>query len=259
MVIKTIQTGYTLVSPAVPDRSTRKNPYSYTGLFQKKKNRIKVPVKCFYIEVNGHRFLVDAGWSVKVTQDARGHLGFGLYFASEPVMKESGAAVNQLKGVKPDAIYMTHLDCDHVSGLQDFPGVPVFASEEEKNYAGKKKLRYGNLLDGIEIQTLDFREDKHAPFHRSCDIFKDGSVIAYFTPTHSAGSVIYKITENGKYALIVGDNGYKDDSWKKGLLPGPIYNKENTAHCLEWIKKCSEEDACLGVFCAHNPRTKDLL
>ncbi len=102
------------------------------------------------------------------------------------------------------------------------------------------------------------KEDETALFRKSCDIYGDGSVIAFLTPTHSAGSVIYKISENGKYALIVGDNGYKDDSWKKGLLPGPIYSKENTARCLEWIRECSEKENCLGIFCAHNPVTRNV-
>ncbi len=246
------------MSPAVPDRNTRKNPYAYTGLFQRKKNRIKVPVKCFYVEVGSHSFLVDAGWSKQVVDHAIEHLGYGLYFASEPVMELAEAAVNQLKGKTIDAIYMTHLDCDHASGLQDFQNTPIYASKEELNFATKKKIRYGKLLKGLNIRTLEFNEDKNAPFQQSCDIYHDGSVIAYLTPTHSAGSVIYKINENDRYALIVGDNGYKDDSWKKGLLPGPLYDKGNTAYCLEWIRHCSEDKNCLGIFCAHNPMTKDI-
>ncbi len=258
MLIQTIQTGSTLVSPAVPDRSSRKNPYAYTGLFQQKKNRIQVPVKCFYVEVNQHSFLIDAGWSVQAAEHPKEHLGFGLYFASEPVMEASEAAVNQLGDIAPEAIYMTHLDCDHASGLQDFSGVPVFASGEEMQYAAKKRLRYGKLLQGIDMQPLRFRDDAAAPFGKSCDIYGDGSVVAYLTPTHSAGSVVYKISESGSCALIVGDNGYKDASWEKGLLPGPIYNKRNTALCLNWIRECSEDAHCLGIFCAHNPVTRNI-
>ena len=100
MRITTVQTGSTLVSSAVPDRSTHGNPLAYTGLFQKRSNRIEVPVKCFYVEVAGHHFLIDAGWSKAVASDPKGHLGFGLWFASEPVMEEQQAAVNQLSEKK---------------------------------------------------------------------------------------------------------------------------------------------------------------
>ena len=82
-------------------------------------------------------------------------------------------------------------------------------------------------------------------------MFDDGSVMAYLTPTHSAGSVVYKITEDERFALVVGDNGYMKASWLKGILPGPLYNAENMKHCLKWIKELSERPDCLGVYCAH--------
>lgn len=85
------------------------------------------------------------------------------------------------------------------------------------------------------------------------DIFGDQSVIAYLTPTHSAGSVIFKVTENNKFALFIGDNGYNEDSWKKGILPGLLYNEENAKACLKWIKEQSEKENCIGIYCAHDP------
>ncbi|MGI6535166.1 MAG: hypothetical protein ACOX12_01935 [Eggerthellaceae bacterium] len=86
MNIQTVRTGWTLVSSAVPDRSTHRFGLAYTGLFQRRSKRIKVPVKCFYVQVAGHSLLVDTGWSVQVVDHPLRHLGFGLWFASEPVM-----------------------------------------------------------------------------------------------------------------------------------------------------------------------------
>lgn len=251
--IETIRTGCTLVSPAVPDRSTKRFSLAYTGLFQKRSSRIRVPVKCFYVEVANHHFLVDAGWSREVVSHPLRQLGFGLWFASEPVMREEEAAVNQLRGRRIDAILMTHLDCDHVCGLTDFSGIPVYASGEEIAYAKRKRIRYGRLPECHEYRRLPFREDSSAPFGKSADVFGDGSVIAYLTPTHSAGSVIYKVSEGERFALIVGDNGYKEDSWKKGLLPGPLYNASNMKKCLAWINSQSLLHSCIGIYCAHDP------
>lgn len=73
---------------------------------------------------------------------------------------------------------MTHLDCDHVSGVHDFKGKKIVCAREEYEY-------------------IKFKKDDAAVFGKSSDIFGDGSVIAYLTPTHSAGSVIYRITEAG--------------------------------------------------------------
>lgn len=63
MKIYTLQTGSTLVSSAVPDRSSHRWTYAYTGLLQRRKKRICVPVKAFLVENQGHRVLIDTGWS----------------------------------------------------------------------------------------------------------------------------------------------------------------------------------------------------
>lgn len=254
MEIKTIQTGYTLVSSAVPNRAARKGKLAYTRLFQTKKSRIKVPVKCYEVIVGKHRVLIDAGWSKEVVKHPIKHLGYGLYFASEPVMKLEEAAANQLKEEQIDCILMTHLDCDHVSGVIDFPDMEKRCSKEEYDAACANRLRYGNLLKGNKFQYLHFTADAEAPFGQSADVFGDGSIIAYLTPTHSAGSVIYKIVENEKYFLVVGDNGYMNQSWEEILIPGPLYNEENMRKCLMWLKDRSMEEECLGILCAHNPQ-----
>lgn len=251
MKIQTITTGSTLVSSATPDRSTRRWKYAYTGLFQRRSDRIEVPVKCYYVKVNGHSVLIDTGWSKEVVEHPMRHLGFGLWFASEPVMKQGESAKEQLNGMPIDAILMTHLDCDHVSGLRDFSGIDIYTSAEEITFADRKKMRYGKLVKGYDFQTFAFKDDKQAPFNKSCDMFGDGRVVAYLTPTHSAGSVIYRISDVEGFALIVGDNGYMKDFWLKGILPGPLYNAENMKHCLKWIREQSERPDCLGVYCAH--------
>lgn len=253
MEIKTITTGATLVSSAVPNRSTHKSNFAYTGLFQKRSARISVPVRCFYITVGSHCFLVDAGWSKELAAHPLKHLGFGLWFASEPVIRSEEAAVNQLGNKRVDAILMTHLDCDHASGLKDFNSIPIYTSKEEVEYSRKKRIRYGKVAEGYDYQLLHFRDDPAAPFGKSADVFDDGSVIAYLTPTHSAGSVIYKIVEHDRFALIVGDNGYSEDSWKKGLLPGPLFDKNNMKSCLKWINEQSRQNSCVGIYCAHDP------
>lgn len=202
-------------------------------LFQSKNKRIKVPVKCFYVNVANHVFLIDAGWSEKVVENAKKHLGFGLYFASEPVMSRDESARSQLNGEHIDCILMTHLDCDHISGIYDFPNKKIFCSREEHKYSHINRIRYGKLLKNRTFDYIDFKDDEKAIFGKSSDIFGDGSVIAYLTPTHSAGSVIYKIIEDNKYYLVVGDNGYMKESWEKGILPGVLYDSGNMLKCLK--------------------------
>lgn len=88
MNIQVLQTGSTLVSSAVPDRSSHRWGLAYTDLFQRRSNRISVPVKAFLVETAGHRVLVDTGWSAECIDHPLRHLGFGLWFASEPVIAQ---------------------------------------------------------------------------------------------------------------------------------------------------------------------------
>jgi hypothetical protein len=82
------RTGSTLVSPAVPDRASRRTDLAFTGLFQKRSGRISVPVKCFLVESGGRKILVDTGWGKKCVRHPLAAVGFGMWFASEPVLTE---------------------------------------------------------------------------------------------------------------------------------------------------------------------------
>ena len=55
----------------------------------------------------GHHFLIDTGWSKIVVEHPIKHLGFFIWYSSEPVMKEEECAANQLKDDKIDCILMT--------------------------------------------------------------------------------------------------------------------------------------------------------
>lgn len=259
-VIRVLQTGSTLVSPAVPDRSTRKSEIAYTGLFQSRKNRISVPVKAFLVTAVGHTVLIDTGWSADCVHHPIRHMGFGLWFASEPVIKEGEAVDQQLQqlGISQqniDAILMTHLDCDHASGLLSLTGIrKIYVTKEEIAPDNLRNVRYHkSFWKGISFSQYPMREDAAAPFGKSADLFEDGSVVVYFTPTHSAGSVMIKVTENDRFALFVGDNGYNRNSWEKLRLPGPIYSKENMRHALAYISEQSRRTECAGIYAAHDP------
>jgi N-acyl homoserine lactone hydrolase len=255
-----IQTGFTLVSPAVPDGASRRSPLAYTMLFQRRKNRIKVPVKCFVLQVAGHTVLIDAGWSTQDANDGLAHLGFGLWFASEPVLTPDQAVIPQMRafGIGMEglgAVMMTHLDCDHASGLDAFARFhPVFVSQEEVRYAEENTVRYNDKLwRGIDFTRIDFEEDDEAPFGLSSDIFSDGSIIAYPVPGHSKGSVVYVGREGSRYFAIVGDTGYNLRSWTELRMPGVVYDKERLLHGLKWVRGMLDDENCSGVFCAHDP------
>lgn len=259
MNIYVLQTGLTLVSSAVPDRSSHKWEYAYTDLFQKRSKRIPVPVKAFLVETNGHSVLIDTGWSEKCVKHPISHLGFWLWFASEPVMKEDEAVTARLKrlGLSPDdldAVILTHLDCDHASGLDGVSKAKnIYCSEEEYNHSLKKDVRYNPAFwKDVKLQTLNMKNDEKAPFKKSCDLFGDGSVVAVLTPGHSEGSLAVLAKGDKGYAAFVGDDSYNRHSWEEQKLPGPIYNKDDMRKTLKWVKSLSEDKECIGIYAAHD-------
>lgn len=260
MNIYVLQTGSTLVSSAVPDRSSHKWPLAYTGLFQKRSSRISVPVKTFLIETGGHRVLVDTGWSEGCATNPKQHLGFGLWFASEPVMTKEEAVPEQLRlmGLSPedlDAIILTHLDCDHASGLVPLRDAKhIYCSEQEWRHAHKKDVRYNPAFwKGVHMETLPMKEDPKAPFGKSCDLFHDGTIKVVLTPGHSEGSVAVLAKGKTGYAAFVGDDSYNRHSWEEQKLPGPVYNIKDMKRTLKWVRHLSRDKNCLGIYAAHDP------
>lgn len=260
--VRVIQTGWTLVSPAVPDRRTRTWSKAYTGLFQRRSSRIKVPVKAFLVETEGRLTLIDAGWSAQAALHPLRHMGFGLWFASEPVLTEEAAVSRQLErlGIAPkdlDAVVFTHLDCDHVSGVDTLRTARrIMVSPQELAAARGKDIRYRpNFWRGVDFEEMDFRFDERSPFQQSCDVYGDGSVVAHFTPGHSKGSVaiVANDFETGRFVVLAGDDGYNKKSWDELALPGPLVNADEMKRSLSWIRDLRSHEACAGVFAAHDP------
>lgn len=261
MNIHVLQTGSTLVSSAVPDRSTHRWSHAYTGLFQRRGARISVPVKTFLVETQGHRVLVDTGWSAECINHPIRHLGFGLWFASEPVLSAGEDVPAQLArlGLAPrdlDAIVLTHLDCDHASGLDGVREAPhVYCSEQEWRHAqAGKDVRYRPAFwEDVDMETLPMSFDVSAPFGQSCDLFGDGSVQVVLTPGHSEGSVAVLVQGETGYAAFVGDDSYNRRSWEQQRLPGPVWDVESMRKTLRWVQGLSRDPNCIGIYAAHDP------
>lgn len=258
-VIHILNTGKKVESSAVLDKETKKGKLAYTGLFQKLESRVEIPVKAFYIEINDKKILVDTGWSSECKDNAKKHLGRAMWFATQPVVNEGEDVLSQLAqfGVAPeelDAVILTHLDCDHVSGLHLVKNAKaIYACKEELARAEKKSPRYNNdFWQNIDVAPLPMGYDSKAPFGKSCDLFGDGSVRAIYTPGHSAGSICVIIKDNDKLALFTGDTGYSEESWKELIVPGLFSNLQNLKISLRWVNKMHEREDCAGIFTSHD-------
>lgn len=259
--IHVMKCGEVGVDPAVPTRDVSKNPIAFTGLFRSPKRQIWLPVFTYLIDHPFGNILVDTSWSKDVRTNPRKAESFKLLFASKPNLPEGKSVDEQLisKGITAeslDYVFLTHMDVDHVNGIQSVKDAKhIMASKEEIDAANKGKVRYWKKQwKGIRFDEFLFNEDKKSG-KKVFDVFGDGTVSVIFTPGHSAGSITILVKNNDKSVLIAGDTGYLKSSWRELRLPGPVYNKSKMKEALQWIN--SIEQNSTTILASHDPEIED--
>ena len=122
-------------------------------------------------------------------------------------LSATGISPQSLRGV-----ILTHAHWDHVSGLEDLRGVPVWVNKEELEF-----IHSGHMLTALarQIGTQDYRvyEFSGVPylgFAKSHDFFGDGSIVLVPAPGHTPGSIFAFITTtSGERYVLVGDTAWQ--------------------------------------------------
>lgn len=104
------------------------------------------------------------------------------------------------------AILITHAHWDHVSGIPDFPGTPVWVTAEERRFIqeGGWISALARSFSGVRYEEYDFERGAYLGFPRSHDVYGDGAIVVVPAPGHTPGSVIVFLTlpEGRRYALV---------------------------------------------------------
>ena len=164
------------------------------------------------------------------------------------------------------AILLTHSHWDHVSGLPDFPGVPVWVTPQERQFIRKSgRMDFCKLFTGIRYEEYGFEGGPYLGFPQSHDIYGDGSIVVVPAFGHTPGSVIIFVTlPNGTRYAFVGDLVYQlegitqreERPWlvrKMGADEDPAANRENLLRIIALKERLPD----LIIVPAHDMRGFD--
>jgi len=104
------------------------------------------------------------------------------------------------------SILLTHAHWDHVSGVTDFPGVPVLVTAAEHRFIneGGWVTVTARSMDKSQLREYAFDGGPYLGFDHSHDLYGDGSIVMVPAPGHKPGSVVVFLTLPGgaRYALV---------------------------------------------------------
>lgn len=169
-----------------------------------------------------------------------------------------GVAPSSLK-----AVVLTHAHWDHVSGLEHFPGVPVWVPKAELDFvnSGDRAAELARKLGTRDYKTYDFPDGPYLGFARSWDVFDDGGVVLVPTPGHTPGSIAAFVnTPDGKHYVLVGDTAWQAEGVerpaKKPMLTRSLVDHDGPATwtVLQQLHAARQAVPGLVVVPAHDAR-----
>ena len=228
-----------------------------------------LPVSCYLVEHPHGLFLVDTGWCRSISPDgvwnktaAEAVLPRNLVRSLEPAVAKGQTVSEQLEahGIRPedlDCVILTHLDADHVAGLQSVSGAKrIVLSEDEYFWACRtvyKRRQPWNLWIDQKIERIYYRGSPLGPNHWAIDLFGDESVQLVNLPGHTDGMAAVLLRDHGRFVLLAADAAISPKNWQDMVVPGFGFSRQWQAKSLQWIRETAADPACAAILCSHDP------
>jgi glyoxylase-like metal-dependent hydrolase (beta-lactamase superfamily II) len=209
--------------------------------------------------------LIDTGFGRDIDRQI---LSMPAVFRAGTRYEKVASAADQLDAAGYDrgrlrGILLTHAHWDHVSGVSDFPGVPVLVTPDEHRFIldGGWITEVARNLGAVHYEEYAFEGGPYLGFPASHDVYGDGSVIVVPAPGHTPGSVVIFVTlpDHRRYAFV-GDlvwqrEGITLREERPGLIRffadrDPARVRENIARMAAIV----ERDPAITLVPAHDAR-----
>lgn len=181
-------------------------------------------------------FIVDPALCVDFEERAIAQLPAVLRVAVHPPADAIPTVIGLAELALPpvDFALPTHAHWDHISGLLDFPGLPVHLHRTEREWVRSGPIApVGGVRDSMRDRPLiDYELDGPpvSTFTRSHDLFGDNSVILVDLRGHTPGSIgVLAHTQRG-WILIAGDAAWHElqveNVRQKSGYPGVLVDED---------------------------------
>lgn len=183
-------------------------------------------------------FLFDTGYSNHFFKETR-HFPYNLYAKLTPVVCDktdtllAHLVAQKLKSSQIKGIFISHFHADHISGLKDFPNIPIYCLEscysDIKDKSGLSAVRRGFipkllpddfrkrliLLNKFQSvpPTLDL-----TPFTSCIDIFNDNTIYAIRLDGHAKGQMGLYINTSTP-VFFVADSCWSSLAYRNNIAP----------------------------------------
>jgi glyoxylase-like metal-dependent hydrolase (beta-lactamase superfamily II) len=159
-----------------------------------------------------------------------------------------------------DAVLITHLDPDHVSGLRSVSRAKRIVIPEDEAYWSvrtKYRIRQPEQLWDVEgAERVFFRGHLLGPMNKAIDITGDGSIMMVNMPGHTDGLCGVIVRNKERYVLLASDAAVSPRSWEKMEAPGFAADPALQFKTLRWVAKEANDTACAAVLCSHDKEIK---
>ncbi len=201
--------------------------------------RVDNALTAFVVEHPRARFVVDPGLCRDAGHRAIAQLPAVLRMAVRPPA-DSVATVDSLRAHAPqplDFALPTHAHWDHVCGLLDLPGLPVYLHRVEREWIWSGPVApVGGVRDSLRDRPVTEYELDGPPvltFTASHDLFGDGTVVLVDLAGHTPGSIgVLAHTRRG-WVLLAGDAAWHnlqiERIRQKASYPGNFADQDRDA------------------------------